>query len=406
MLPRLRTKLKNVSSKNRSLQDILGSSSDARAVKSIEPHEGGIHNAKLILESSNGIQRVHFYNRLNLAAILNGIEIEATTIEDIIDELNVLGFDFTEDDLELVNRILTAKPTSLGYVGALGNAVGPREISCDGATTDAVFMFIVHESITEEEFMGAIFSLQVEINDQVYTASEETAEFLNRHVKAENYLENLTPDQFALVTEGWNLLGAIRLSNITSDPLRIKYGFSEMITEKIKFIPLETVNPTSYIDEETGAAAFCLAPQELVCKPELCYAINIDNWTGADEQYQIIYDAIDHIRNTFEAEDPNANPVYVSYVDKYSEDNSVLTAYIYIRFEYNYSNNPPVNGLGGSFKVKFQLPAVNSYSDWYEYDVSYGDDGAEYTLVSELGTASYARDINACLIQIIARPLA
>jgi hypothetical protein len=147
-----------------------------------------------------------------------------------------------------------------------------------------------------------------------------------------------------------------------------------------------------------------LAPQELVCKPELCYAMTIDNWAETEEQYQIIYDALDHIRNTFEAEDPNANSVYVSYVDEYDENNSVLTVYIRIRFEHNYTNNPPPNGLGGSFKVKFQLPAVSSYSNWYEYDINYGDDGAEYTLVSELGTASYARDINACLIQVITRP--
>lgn len=404
MQPQLRQKLKSVSMKNKSLQDILLTQTFAKRVISVESVIGDVHNTKLIVETLTGEQRVHFYRRLDLKPLLNGVEITGRTIQDIINELNLHGYDFTEDDLELVDRILTAKPTSLGYVGALDSATGPREISCDGATTDAVFMLIVHESITEEELRAAIFSLWVEINGQVYTDSDETTEFLNRHVRPENYRENLTPDQFALVTEGWILLGAIRLSNITSDPLRMKYGFSETSAEKIKLIVLETVNPTSYNDEETGAAAFCLAPQELVCKPELCYAINIDNWTGADEQYQIIYDAIDHIRNTFEAEDPNANSVYVSYGDEYDENNFVLTVYIRIRFEHNYTNNPPPNGLGGSFKVKFQLPAVNSYSNWYEYDVSYGDDGSEYTFVSNLGTASYARDINACLIQVIARP--
>ena len=153
MLPRLRTKLKNVSSKNRSLQDILGSSSDTRAVKSIEPHEGGIHNAKLILESSNGIQRVQFYNRLDLAVILNGIEIEATTIEDIIDELNLKGFDFNEDDLEIVEAKLTAKETSIGYIGSFALAevevIEPppsHEINCDGALPVATPVY------TEGEF--------------------------------------------------------------------------------------------------------------------------------------------------------------------------------------------------------------------------------------------------------------
>lgn len=412
-LPKIRPKV-SISSdgKNKSLKDILNPMGLGAEVLSVEAIKAPLHNTKAIIkikdkdqfEFDEGLKDPRFqlravlYNRIDINKIIpEGVVFENNELPAIINTLNTkYSCDFTEDDLELVDRILTAKPTSLGYVGALDNATGPREISCDGATTDAVFMFIVHESITEEELMGAIFSLQVEINDQVYTASEETAEFLNRHVKAENYQENLTPDQFALVTEGWTLLGAIRLSNITSDPLRIKFGFSEMITEKIKFIVLETVNPTSYIDEETGAAAFCLAPQELVCKPELCYAMTIDNWTGADEQYQIIYDVLDHIRNTFEIEDPNANSVNVSYGDEYDENNSVLTVYIRIRFDYKYQAKD-----WSTFKVKFQLPAVSSYSNWYEYDINYGGGGSEYTLVSELGSASYARDINACLIQVI-----
>lgn len=405
MLPTLRTTLRTVSYRNQSLQDIFKSCRESEKVISVEKHTSGIHNTKLIMELSDGKHRAHFYSRLNLATLLEGVELTSTVIGDVIYELNLLGYDFNEDDLEFVDRILTAKPTSLGYVGALGNVAGSREISCDGATADAIIMVLVHESITQDEFMNAISSLQIEINDQVYTASDETTEFLDRHVRVEYYRENLTPDQSALVPEGWLLFEATRLSNITSNPLRIKYGFSETITEKIKFIPLETVNPTSYIDEETGAAAFCLAPQELVCRPELCYGITIDNWAETEEQYQIIYDAIDHIRNTFEAEDPNANSVYVSYGSELDENNSVLTAYIRIKFEDRFMGNPPPNGFGGSFKVKFQLPAVDSYSDWYEYDTSYGDNGAEYTLVSELGTASYARDIDACLIQIIAAPL-
>lgn len=279
-----------------------------------------------------------------------------------------------------------------------------REISCDGATAEAIIMVLVHESITQDEFMNAVSSTQIEMNDQVFGASEEATEFLNRYARAEGYRENLTPDQHALVPEGWLLFEAIRISNLTFNPLRMKYGLSVRNTEKLKFIPLETVNPTSFIDEETGAAAFCLAPQELVCKPELCYALTIDNWAETEEQYQIIYNAIDHIRNTFEAEDPNANSIDVFYDSELDENNSVLTAYIRIGFEYRYSSNPPPNGLGGSFKVKFQLPAVDFYSDWYEYDIDYGDNGAEYTLVSELGTASYARDIDTCLIQIITVP--
>lgn len=413
MLPTLRRRLKTISFRNKSLQDILLLSRKAIEFVSVDAHVGGVHNTKLVVKIDLGedfdlkdrfIDRVQFYNRLDLKDIMTDVVLQSKSLLDVINELNLKGFDFTEDDLELVDRILTAKPTSLGYVGALDNVAGPREISCDGATADVVIMLLVHESVTEDEFMKAGLLGQVEINDQVYGTSEEETEFLNRYVRIEGYRENLTPDQHALVPEGWFLFEAFRLSNLTSNPLRMKYGFLETVTEKIKFIPLETVNPTSY-NEETGAAAFCLAPQELVCRPELCYGITIDNWAETEEQYQIIYDVIDHIRNTFEAEGPNTNSVYVSYGSEYDESNSVLTAYIRIRFVERYMSNPPPNGFGGSFKVKFQLPAVDSYSDWYEYDTSYGDNGAEYTLVSELGTASYARDIDACLIQIIAAPL-
>jgi hypothetical protein len=139
MQPQLRQKLKSVSMKNKSLQDILLTQTFAKRVISVESVIGDVHNTKLIVETLTGEQRVHFYRRLDLKPLLNGVEITGRIIQDIINELNLQGYDFTEDDLELVDRILTAKPTSLGYVGALGNAVGPREISCDGAVTSIVF---------------------------------------------------------------------------------------------------------------------------------------------------------------------------------------------------------------------------------------------------------------------------
>lgn len=117
MLATLRKKLKGVSIRNRSLQDILLTCSRARRVISVESHPTGIHNTKLIVELSDGKHRVHFYSRLNLATLLEGVELTSTVIGDVIYELNLLGYDFNEDDLEIIDNSITAKITSLGYIG-------------------------------------------------------------------------------------------------------------------------------------------------------------------------------------------------------------------------------------------------------------------------------------------------
>ena len=113
----LRNKLKTASFRNQSLQDILKSCSVAIELISVEPYAGGIHNTKLMVELPDGKHRVHFYSRLNLATLLEGVEFTSTAIGDIISELNLLGFDFTEDDLEIIDNSVTAKITSLGYIG-------------------------------------------------------------------------------------------------------------------------------------------------------------------------------------------------------------------------------------------------------------------------------------------------
>ena len=120
MLPQPRKLLRNISTKNKSLRDILSSNSSTIEILSVAIHEGGIHNTQIILLLQNGIRRVHFYNRLNLATILADVVITSVTIPDIITELNILGYDFTGDDLELVDDYLVAKETSLGYYGDSG----------------------------------------------------------------------------------------------------------------------------------------------------------------------------------------------------------------------------------------------------------------------------------------------
>lgn len=167
MLATLRKKLKGVSIRNRSLQDILLTCGRARRVISVESYPAGIHNTKLIVELPDGRRRVHFYSRLNLATILEGVELTSTAIGDIISELNLLGYDFTEDDLEIVEGILQAKPTSLGYIGITTIQVGsePFEITCEGAlpSSNKILADGTYELMIGEEIIatGTIEELQL-----------------------------------------------------------------------------------------------------------------------------------------------------------------------------------------------------------------------------------------------------
>lgn len=116
MLPTLRTKLKNVSKNNKSLQDILASCKIAESVISVEEHKKGIHNTKIILLLANGDKRVHFYNRVLLSTIIPDGFLSSGDVALDIEHLNSLyGCDFNSDDLDLISGSLVAKETSLGY---------------------------------------------------------------------------------------------------------------------------------------------------------------------------------------------------------------------------------------------------------------------------------------------------
>lgn len=67
---KLRNKLKSISYRNQSLQDILKSCSKGDQVMSVSPVSNGIHNTKLILKLKTGEKRVHFYNRLDIKNII------------------------------------------------------------------------------------------------------------------------------------------------------------------------------------------------------------------------------------------------------------------------------------------------------------------------------------------------
>lgn len=131
--PQLRKKVRfSFEGKNLSLTELRGSVLDGKSFYSVEPHVGGIHNTKLIInltetdlpEYLEGVseptKRVVFYNRLDLEDIVpKDMEISLRDIGTTIRELNRLGYDFTEDDLEFRHGFLAAKATSLGYYGEL-----------------------------------------------------------------------------------------------------------------------------------------------------------------------------------------------------------------------------------------------------------------------------------------------
>ena len=119
MKPRPRVKLNGVSSKNQSLQDILGTCAIADEVISVVPVVNALHNTKLTLKKPDGEQRVHFYNRLDIANIIPADFRPSGDLQNDIKKLNVLGCDFNEDDLTVSNRRFVALPESLGYYGGI-----------------------------------------------------------------------------------------------------------------------------------------------------------------------------------------------------------------------------------------------------------------------------------------------
>lgn len=123
MLPVVRKRLKSVSSRNQSLQDILLTSFETVEILSIKSHTTGIHNTELTVRVDLGVEtredryqeRVQFYNRIIVQDIIKNLTYVGTDLKNIINQLNLQGCDFTEDDLEIVDGQLKAKSTSLGY---------------------------------------------------------------------------------------------------------------------------------------------------------------------------------------------------------------------------------------------------------------------------------------------------
>lgn len=119
MLPSIRTRLNNPGNTSEAFRRLLNLTYPGVQIESITVVENGIHNTKLILALPDSVKRVVFYNRTDIATMLRSDMINGREINEIINNLKLEGFDFTEDDLEIVDDELSAKPTSLGYIGNL-----------------------------------------------------------------------------------------------------------------------------------------------------------------------------------------------------------------------------------------------------------------------------------------------
>ena len=119
MLPSIRTRLNNPGNTSEAFRRLLNLTYPGVQIESITVVENGIHNTKLILALPDSVKRVVFYNRTDIATMLRSDMINGREINGIINNLKLEGFDFTEDDLEIVDDELSAKPTSLGYIGNL-----------------------------------------------------------------------------------------------------------------------------------------------------------------------------------------------------------------------------------------------------------------------------------------------
>lgn len=131
MYPVPRAKLKNVSYRNQSLQDILATCTIGMKVLSVQRTRDGDHNTRLTILVYHGKfhpekyryeRRVQFYDRLKLEEILPQNYVAKPTTEETIFDLNVFhGYDFTEDDIEVIDGKITAVSSSLGYYSEGGD---------------------------------------------------------------------------------------------------------------------------------------------------------------------------------------------------------------------------------------------------------------------------------------------
>lgn len=117
MLPPLRRQLKTLTKKNQALQDILKTCTAGTRLTNVEKVDSKIHNTKITILMPDGRERVHFYNRIDIANVIPEGFVYSPTIPETVTKLNILGLDFHESDFLLDGGKITLNPFSLGYYG-------------------------------------------------------------------------------------------------------------------------------------------------------------------------------------------------------------------------------------------------------------------------------------------------
>lgn len=167
MKPAPRVKLRSVSSKNQSLQDILSTCTITDEVVSVESIINAVHNTKLTLKKATGEKRVHFYNRLDISSILPADFRPSGNLIADINKLNLMGYDFTEDDLTVSNRRFVAQPYSLGYYGGI----------IDRLFTDSIIFGVKNLlGLNGSRYNNRVETVGVTVNDVTHTLDLDTNE--------------------------------------------------------------------------------------------------------------------------------------------------------------------------------------------------------------------------------------
>lgn len=134
-MPSLRKRVYiSLAGKNISLDELRGGSYPGIEVVSVETIDYNLYNTKVILKvepwvndeeplsklDNDGVLRSCLYDRLDLRNIVPlDLKIPVLNIQAALEFFREHGYDFTEDDIQIVDWKIVAKPNSLGYYGNL-----------------------------------------------------------------------------------------------------------------------------------------------------------------------------------------------------------------------------------------------------------------------------------------------